>query len=342
MVFNTEMAMETDDRRPKVTMEQYKIKENPNDYGFSDETFNREKFKKNLKIIPVKREDYELEFDIIGLTPAIANAFRRVMISEVPSMAIEKVHIYNNTSIIQDEVLAHRIGLIPLKADPRLFEYKLDEKDEEGNELDTLEYRLDIKCSWKNKEVKDPRNIDAMYKNHNVYTEHIKWVPRGKQGTLFTESQVGPSDDKILISKMRPGHELNLKLLAIKGIGKDHAKFSPVSLASYKLLPEIKLLKQISGKDAYQLQKCFSPGVIEIDKSGCAFVKNARYDNCSRNVYRYPELAKNVELTRIRNHFVFNIESLGAYKPEDIFVEAVKILKKKAVDLLKELDFDGK
>ena len=39
-------------------------------------------------------------------------------------MAIEKVHIHNNTSIIQDEVLAHRLGLIPIKADPRLFEYK--------------------------------------------------------------------------------------------------------------------------------------------------------------------------------------------------------------------------
>lgn len=181
-----------------------------------------------------------------------------------------------------------------------------------------------------------------MYKNHSVYTEHIKWVPRGKQGTLFNESQIGPCDDKILISKMRPGHELSLKLLAVKGIGKDHAKFSPVSLATYKLLPEIKLLKEISGEDAYTLQKCFSPGVIEIDKSGCAFVKNARYDNCSRNVYRYPEIAQHVEMTRIRNHFVFNIESLGAYQPEDIFTESVKILKKKCVDLLKELNFNEK
>lgn len=38
-------------------------------------------------------------------------------------MAIEKVLIANNTSVIQDEVLAHRLGLIPIKADPRLFEY---------------------------------------------------------------------------------------------------------------------------------------------------------------------------------------------------------------------------
>ena len=39
-------------------------------------------------------------------------------------MAIETVAIWNNTSILQDEVLAHRLGLIPIKADPRLFEYK--------------------------------------------------------------------------------------------------------------------------------------------------------------------------------------------------------------------------
>lgn len=39
-------------------------------------------------------------------------------------MAIEKVFIYNNTSIVQDEVLAHRLGLVPIRADPRLFEYR--------------------------------------------------------------------------------------------------------------------------------------------------------------------------------------------------------------------------
>lgn len=38
-------------------------------------------------------------------------------------MAIERVYIANNTSVVQDEVLAHRLGLIPISADPRLFEY---------------------------------------------------------------------------------------------------------------------------------------------------------------------------------------------------------------------------
>ncbi len=39
-------------------------------------------------------------------------------------MAIEKVYIANNTSVIQDEVLAHRLGLIPLRANPNLFKFK--------------------------------------------------------------------------------------------------------------------------------------------------------------------------------------------------------------------------
>lgn len=98
-----------------------------------------------------------MEFDMIGIDPALANAFRRILISEVqflwmlteyeisivyydicyitfwlfcglllmqlPTMAIEKVLIANNTSVVQDEVLAHRLGLIPIKVDPRLFEF---------------------------------------------------------------------------------------------------------------------------------------------------------------------------------------------------------------------------
>lgn len=46
----------------------------------------------------------EIEFDMVGIDASIANAFRRILLAEVPTVAIEKVHIYNNTTIIQDEV----------------------------------------------------------------------------------------------------------------------------------------------------------------------------------------------------------------------------------------------
>lgn len=90
--------------------------------GF-DNSFKLSEFKKNFKIKILKRTKDELVFDMIGIDAAIANAFRRILISEVPTMAIEHVVIVNNTSIIQDEILAHRLGLIPIKADPRRFNF---------------------------------------------------------------------------------------------------------------------------------------------------------------------------------------------------------------------------
>lgn len=143
----------------------------------------------------VRYNKTELEFDLIGVHAAIANAFRRVILSEVrpefiflifcssiiliesklflilnnfqvPSMAIEKVKIFNNTTLLQDEVLAHRLGLIPLKADPRLFEYKA-EADAEPTEQDTLEFELKIKCTWNGNAPKDATHPDELYRNHN-------------------------------------------------------------------------------------------------------------------------------------------------------------------------------
>lgn len=58
------------------------------------------------------------------------------------------------------------------------------------------------------------------------------------------------------------------KFLAISSlhcVGKDHAKFSPVATASYRLLPEITLLQTIEGEKAERLKRCFSPGVIELE-----------------------------------------------------------------------------
>lgn len=127
-----------------------------------------------------------MEFDLIGIHPFLANTFRRLMLSDVPSMAIEKVHIYNNTSVIQDEVLAHRLGLIPLKADPRLFDFKSEGikqqsikqmvvklrmfvfvESAESGEQDSLEFELKVKCTVNKDGNKDSSRADDIYKNHS-------------------------------------------------------------------------------------------------------------------------------------------------------------------------------
>jgi len=285
----------------------------------------------------VKHQGTFLEFDMVGCDPSVANAVRRLLISDVPTMAIEKVHIYQNTSIMQDEVLAHRLGLIPLKADPRLFNWKSAGAEDEGTEEDTLEYTLNIRCKRNpdsSREGADP------YIDHHVYTKHIKWVPKGSQKDMIEDA--GPVEDDILVNKLRPGHEMDVKLYAVKGIGRDHAKFSPVATAFYRLLPEITITRNVFDQAALRLQRCFSPGVMELEPTDDgrkkAVVVDARNDACSRNVYRYDDLKDCVELGKKKDHYIFNIESTGALSPIDLVPMALDVLIEKCDIFLKEID----
>ncbi|XP_041354186.1 DNA-directed RNA polymerases I and III subunit RPAC1-like [Gigantopelta aegis] len=310
----------------------------PGSYDGYDDTWSQSKFEKNFIINIIDINEDNMEFDMIGVDCSIANAFRRILLSEVPTMAIEKVFVYNNTSIIQDEVLAHRLGLIPIKADPRLFEYR-QEGDTEGSAEDTIEFQLKVKCT-KNPQPKDSTRPDEMYKDHKVTTNYMKWVPVGDQANIFNAGDIRPVDD-ILIAKLRPGQELDLKMHCVKGVGKDHAKFSPVATASYRLLPEIILTRPVEGEKAERLQKCFSPGVIELDNiDGVlrARVANPRRDTCSREVFRHSDLKNCVKLNRVRNHFIFSVESTGILPPDVLVSEAIKVLMEKCRTMLSELN----
>lgn len=68
--------------------------------------------------------------------------------------------------------------------------------------------------------------------------------------------------------------EVNATLHCHLGIGREHAKWSPVGTASYRLLPEIVIKERVVGEQAERLQKCFTRGVIDLveDKKGTSFV----------------------------------------------------------------------
>lgn len=304
-----------------------------------DDTWDLERYKKEFKINIISHNNNDMEFDLIGIYPALANAFRRILISEVPSMAIEKVTIVQNKTILPDEILAHRFGLIPLKANPRLFQFRMP-YDITGTDRDTLNYELKVKC------VKNPHRraghykLEDMYLNYQVLSKDIKWIPFGDQKLLYKEEDMGALHDDIVIVKMRPGQELHVKLTAVKGIGKDHAKFSPVGTASYRLHPYIKLIDDIVDEQAERLKKCFTKGVIDtVSERGHrkAVVINPRIDMCSRNVLNIADLKDKVKLGRIKDHFIFTIESVINSPPDELFKEAVKIMKKKCSDAIIEV-----
>jgi len=333
-----------EDVRRKVKLTEFTV-ENVNSTDFPgayegyDDSWSQEKFEEKFQIDIVSLSSAEMEFDMVGVDAAIANSIRRILLAEVPTMAIEQVAIWNNTSIIQDEVLAHRLGLIPIKADPRLFEYKPKDAETSSSD-DTLKFSLKVKCT-RNPGCADATDPKVLFKNHKVYTDSIQWEPIQGQDFL-KEKDIGPVDKDILISTMRPGHELDLELYCVKGIGKDHAKFSPVATASYRLLPQIKLLREFHGEEAYRLQKCFSPGVIDVRETPegkkVARVVNARKDTCSRNVFREEDLKDGVVLQRVRDHFIFCVESTGILPPDTLVCEAIQVLRGKCVKFLQELE----
>jgi len=340
------MAATVEDIRKKVHLEEFNISHTasssfPRSYPGFDDAWNFNNFKKNFKVDVVSLNDKEMEFDMVGIDASIANAFRRILIAEVPSMAIDKVFIFNNSSIIQDEVLAHRLGLIPIFADPRLFNYpqspvegrELSDEEQLRTEPDVhLVFELKVKCTRNPDAPKDCANSEIMYLNNKVTTKDIKWIPIGDQAEQFGADGIRPVFDDILIAKLRPGHEIDLRMHCVKGVGCDHAKFSPVATASYRLLPEITLLRPITGDLTERLIKCFSKGVIKTKtKNGVlkAYVADARKDTGMREIYRDEELRDKVKLEKVRDHFIFSIESTGALPPEQLVEEAIKILHAK-------------
>lgn len=312
-----------------------------------DNSVSVEKFCKNFKIDIKRLTEDEMEFDMIGVDASIANAFRRILIAEVPTMAIEKIFMADNTSVIADEVLSHRLGLIPLDADPRLFDY-ISENDV-PNERNTIVFKLHVSCEKGSQRI-------------TVKSGELEWLPEGSQlsmaspaqsgdkqktFTSFSQSQkeilekpIGVKFKDITIARLGPGQAIELEAHAVKGVGKVHAKWSPVATAWYRMLPEVAILEQIEGDEAEELVKKCPVNVFDIEDLGNdgkrAVVAKPRACTLCRECVRGPSGGK-IQLRRVRDHFIYTIESTGALPPEVLFTEAVKILEEKCERVISEL-----
>lgn len=118
-----------------------------------------------------------MTFEMKGVGPAVANAFRRILLSEVPTVAIEHVFVVNNTSVLQDEVLAHRLGLVPLGVDPRLLDFRAE--GDAAGERNTVVLRLKLACR---------RGADGAPTHGRVTAADLEWLPEGS--ALPEESDV--------------------------------------------------------------------------------------------------------------------------------------------------------
>ncbi|KAH7822200.1 putative RNA polymerase Rpb3 [Monocercomonoides exilis] len=287
----------------------------------------------SMKMAILKNTPEEVVFDVAGVDLSVVNALRRILIAEVPTIAIEDVFLANNTSVISDEVLCHRIGLIPLDIDPSKIKYK--KPDEEPNQFNTIIFKLQITCTSVPGSRPDMAE-NLRYNHSNVYSRDLEWVPiSDEQRALFADHPPKPVFGDILIAKLRPKQTIDLTCHCVKGIGKWHAKFSPVATATYRLLPSISFKKPLTGNIAEAVIESCPLNVFEM-KDGVVTV--ARPRNCSmcRECIRTArisskgvkceEYAEDLELARVKDYCIFSVESTGILDASTLVEQAFDVL----------------
>ena len=177
------------------------------------------------------------------------------------------------------------------------------------------------------------------YTKH-VYSKDLRWVPQGDQAQRFPEG-IEPMHEDVLLAKLRPGQMVELEAHARIGIGEDHAKYSPVATACYRMMPRIELLEEVYDDLAEELDLC-EPGVFDLVPCGGgrkkAVVRNPYACTMSRNFMRNERLKKAVKITQIPNHFIFSVESVGMLPSAVILAQSLKILKMKCNNLIRLAD----
>jgi DNA-directed RNA polymerases I and III subunit RPAC1 len=311
-----------------------------------DNSLNVEEFKSNFTAAVLSADREQFFFELVGIDAPIANALRRILLSEVPTVAIETVFVHDNSSVMPDEMLAHRLGLVPLAVDPRALEMR-NGRDGPVTQKNTLKFRLRASCT-RNASTAPKDNFappDKLYLQSSVLSGAITYVPfsagAGDDAQLLELGLLDPPKpvhDDIVLVKMRPGQKVHVEMDAVKGVGRDHAKFSPVATVSYRMLPEVSLRQPVGGGRAVELVGKCPMKVFDIEDSGCARVARPRDCTMCRECIREPEWNDVVQLARKRDHFIFSVESTGALPPATLVTEALSILAEKCRVVEAELE----
>lgn len=151
-----------------------------------------------LKVKVINKKEDVIEFEVEGLTAGLASQLRRIMISEIPTMAIEWVDFYKNDSVLWDEIIASRLGLIPMVFDRNFYKLK-DDCTCDGKGCAHCEVKFVLK-------KKGPCT---------VYSGDL----------VSSDKNVKPVSEKIPIVKLKEEQELELEATAQLGLGKEHAKW---------------------------------------------------------------------------------------------------------------------
>jgi DNA-directed RNA polymerase subunit D len=245
----------------------------------------------------VERDERSARFVVRPVTPAFANGIRRAMIADVPTFSIDTVRVIENSSVMFDEQIGLRLGLVPLTTPPAEFE-----------QGETVTLSLDVSGP------------------ETAYSGDI----------VTSDAMVEPADENIPIIDLKEGQRLEVEADAVLDVGREHAKHQGGVAVGYRHLQTVEVVGDRGefddGDDTHTLR-----GVIKEQEAAHAdadvengdLVATEAFDNDLTN--RYP--GKEIEVNDVENAFVFNVETDGSFSVDELVTQAVDTIEDRAVEL---------
>ncbi len=273
---------------------------------------------KVMSLEVLEKNDRKLVFVVEGISMEMANAIRRIIISEMPVMAVDEVIILKNDSPLYDEIIAHRLSMIPLTTD--LNVYKLPRDCECGGFGCPL-CQVSLTC-----EVTNTSNSPM-----EIYSGDLK----------SNDPQIIPVNPNIPIVKIDKNDKVIIEAYAVLGLAKDHVKYQAISNILYRFYPQIDfdnskctncpdkcLVSRMCPEKLYDFSNKKSPILTEDYWKTCTLCNSCEND-C-------PEEA--IKVGWKENTYIFSIESDGVLPFDVIIKKTFEVFLEKIDEFIEKLE----
>jgi DNA-directed RNA polymerase, alpha subunit/40 kD subunit len=267
-----------------------------------------------MEITFSRLDDTVARFQLRASSPSFANAFRRAMIGEVPTLAIEDVRVYDNTSALFDEMLTHRLGLIPITTDLKCYVRKESCSCEgEGCAGCTATFTMSVEgpCI--------------------VFSRDL--IPQ--------DPSAKPAMENIPIVKLTKDQKLVIEARAVLSTGRHHAKWQPTNACGYKNYPVISISEMCDGC-GHCVEEC-PRNILEVEGKRVRVIEG-RTEECS--LCRLCERAclgsgigeeSAIKVTSDESKFIFVVESDGSLPVKEIIEQALVYIRDRSDDLIEKI-----
>ncbi len=256
-----------------------------------------------MAVIDLEEKGTSLRFILKEVDTSLANAIRRTVLGDVPTLAIEEVEFYDNTSSLYDEMLAHRLSLIPIVTDLDLLNFREECKCEAGCPSCQLELSL---------KKKGPGT---------VYSQDLK----------SSNKKMFPLPG-IPIVKLGKDQNIELRAVAVLGRGEQNSKWQP-AVIGYKYYPVIEI-----SKECNVCKECVDAcpqNILEIKKQKLRVTDERLCTLCKTCVETCDMGA--IQVKGDKNRFIYKVEATGSLQPAETLARACEILINKAEELKSKL-----